>query len=243
MKFALSSDWHPDWQTLGVSRFDEIAKAARHSAKVAVEAEVSHYIFTGDLADPTAEGGMFEAINLAADIIVGLANADITVIFIAGNHDVCTDGSGATTLTPLRHIERYCPGQVYIVERPSIISMTEEFKLMCLPFTAPSHAYDPAVFASKCDEKTIVAAHLTVPGIHPGSETTDMPRGREIVFPFKETKKAVMRINGHYHQRQNFDPRDGGPLIHIPGSLARLGFGEEDNNPAFSIIEVSHGEV
>lgn len=237
LKVALSSDWHGDWQTLGVSRFEEVSAAVQESVDTAIREKVDYYIFTGDLADPTGDGWMFKAINLAGDVIRRLNESSIRCIFLAGNHDVCTDGTGATTLTPLRHWQKKL--EIEIVEAPKRISLKEDFDLLCLPFTPPSHAYEPSKWArfERHGRKLIVAGHLTIPGIHPGSETTDMPRGREILFPLAETTDAVFRCNGHYHQRQDFDPGDGGPLIHIPGSLVRFGFGEEDNRPAFSIIE------
>ena len=76
-----------------------------------------------------------------------------------------------------------------------------------------------------------------LPGIHPGSETEDMPRGREVLFPGEQTRGAVARMNGHYHARQTHGLGDGGPDVIIPGSLARLGFGEESNEPGFLLVD------
>lgn len=234
MLSLVSSDWHPDWETIGVARYSEVAKAVFKTVDCAIEERVDLYIMLGDLADPSSEGGTYKAIRLLIRAAERLHRHKIPMLLIAGNHDVCTDGSGATTLTPLVGVF----DNVIVVEKPTVIEMNDRH-FVCLPYTPPSHAYDVAKFAKAApmNGKTMVLGHLSIPGMHPGSETTDMPRGREVAFPFEETKKAAIRLNGHYHKREVFDPKDGGPPIQIPGSLARLGFGEEDNNPSFLMIE------
>lgn len=247
MLAVISSDWHPDFYMMGVSRFKEVEKAVNQTVECAIDEKADAYLFLGDLSDPDTGGETFLAVNLMLQTLVRLTEAKIQSILIAGNHDVCTDGTGATTLTPLRAFEAAHPAYVSIVEEPNLItignlqSKTQAF--MCLPYTAPSHAYNPVEYASTIMQKAkeeyfsvIVLGHLMIDGIHPGSETKEMPRGREIAFPVQETTDALMRFNGHIHKRQNFDPGDGGPKIRIPGSLCRLGFTEEENEPSFLLV-------
>jgi hypothetical protein len=79
---------------------------------------------------------------------------------------------------------------------------------------------------------------LTVPGIEPGSETREMPRGREVRYPVEAIRerwgdRAVM-LNGHYHRAYH---RAESPVV-VPGSLERLTRGEARNEPGCLILEV-----
>ena len=237
MRYVVSSDWHADWLTLGHRRYEEVAEAVAHSVSYAIEQHVNAYVFLGDLTDPDSGGGTFRAINLAMTMAVRLARSGIRSIWIAGNHDVCEDGTGATTLDPLRALDG--PFPVDVVTEPRLIGGTQEM-VLCLPFAPASHGYDVATEAERLypeSGRVVVAAHLMLPGIHPGSETEDMPRGREVLFPGEQTRGAVARMNGHYHARQTHGLGDGGPDVIIPGSLARLGFGEESNEPGFLLVD------
>jgi hypothetical protein len=74
-----------------------------------------------------------------------------------------------------------------------------------------------------------------VEGIASGSETEEMPRGRDVFWPIEAIKKVApkaLQLNGHYHTRQVFKG------IHHCGSLARLTHAEEGNTPAFSVYDL-----
>ena len=109
--------------------------------------------------------------------------------------------------------------------------------VLALPFTSRAHAYDPAeaVRQNGTDAPALVLGHLNIEGIEPGSETADFPRGREVFLPVPLIRERFPNATiacGHYHRRQVFQG------VHIPGSLARLTFGEEENEPGFLIAEV-----
>jgi hypothetical protein len=112
-------------------------------------------------------------------------------------------------------------------------------KLLALPFTATSHTYDPEEVVRRAARETMppdmVVGHLSVEGVQLGEETTDMPRGRDIIFPrevLRQLLPSAFLANGHYHKMQVHDG------VHIPGSLARLTFGAVDHKPGFMIVEV-----
>lgn len=244
MKMLVASDFHGDSVMLGVSRYEEVTKAIKQSVDAAIQEKVDTYLFIGDLTDPDTGGHVFKTIAFMVKQVRRLTACGIRFVGVAGNHDVVQDGTGATTLTPLTHLHSEL---VWIFDRPGTVQigpLPENLILLALPYTAPSHAYDPSLFSRKeleclpANWRVIVAAHLMLPGIHPGSETKDMPRGRDITFPFEATKDVFMRFCGHYHKRQTFESDEGGPPIIIPGSLARLTFGEEDHEPGFLIVEV-----
>lgn len=246
MKVVISSDWHPDHTTHGVSRFKEVRDAAHCTVDRAIAEGAGLYVFTGDLCDPDSGSVVFRCVELAIEIAMRLALKNIKSVWIAGNHDVIEDGTGDTTLTPLRALANYTRN-VSVCERPTMFRIDQiacpgAANLLCLPFTATSHAYDvDAALVEMASHirpdtrhQTIVAAHLNIAGVVPGEETTEMARGREIWLPVETAKEvAGYVVCGHYHRRQQ--TKDG---VWIPGSLAQLTFGEEGNQPSFLILNL-----
>lgn len=250
MKLVVVSDTHGDKETLGVSRAPEVERAMWQSAKYAIEAHADAWIHCGDLCDPDSGGATLRAQACAIEIACALANAGIRSIWVAGNHDCEDGGLGATTLTPLSGVEKskLAGDLVCVAETPRLVWVDDELSVACLPFTPVARAYDPAaearrLFAEAGRTRVVTASHLMVPGIEPGEETLEMPRGRNgenVTFPFEETQRAAFRLQGHYHTRRDFDPGDGGPPIHVIGSIAAFSFGPEAEGPppAFSVIEL-----
>lgn len=226
---------------MGVPRFEEVEEAVDATVAAAVEKNADLYLFLGDLADPESGGLTSKAQALLIRVALELQRHEIKFIAIPGNHDVHEDGSGATTLTPLTALDDE-DSLIYIAEKPRLIYVDEKLAVLCLPFMPVSHGVDLDMTVRELwphdGTRVIVISHLSVPGVIPGSETTEMPRGREIGYPFDATKEAILRLQGHYHRRQDFDPQDGGPPLIIPGSLARLYFGEEEHVPSFLYVEV-----
>jgi len=230
-----TSDWHPDKRTMNYPRFDDVAQAVEQTVDVAIAEKVDLYAFNGDLCDPDAGPIVLRCAGLAVRASARLSSHGIQSVWVAGNHDVFEDGSGLTSLNPLHGM----PGIVTVAERPTLF---EEFgmNILCLPYSAVSHAYDPEEWARKALEgspapKVLVLAHLHVKGIVPGEETREMGRGRELWFPrevFRGKEDRVAMFNGHYHAGGIHDG------IVIPGSLARFTFGEESSKPSFLLVEL-----
>ena len=233
MKLLVFSDVHLDWVTHGVSRFEEIRTTMIGLAGMAIEENVDLVMFLGDFCDPDSGPVVYRAVNTMIGMAVSLREAGIKSLWIAGNHDVIEDGTGTTTLHPMQAI---ADDMVHVIQRPERIQL-DGVTFVLLPFTATSHTYDPEEFAEgmlkDATGPTVVAGHLTVPGIVPGEETTDMPRGRDVRFPVEVTEGATLRLNGHYHRQQKSESG-----IWIPGSLARLTFGEQKHNPGYLVVEV-----
>ncbi len=241
MIIVVVSDLHGDRNTLGVSRTPEVASAMNDAVQYAIEIEADAFVCLGDISDPDSGGSTFRAIEMVTENALELQHHKIRNIWIAGNHDVWEDGSGATCLGPLAAIERGGRGDgwIYVAEAPRVIELSEDFSLLCLPYTPVSHNYDPRAFAInafaalRSRAKIITAAHLMLSGIHPGEETTEMPRGRDVAFPVEETERSTMRLAGHYHTRQT--TAEG---IIIPGSLCRFTFADEKLIPGYLSIEL-----
>jgi Calcineurin-like phosphoesterase superfamily domain len=246
VKAVFFSDAHADHVTYGVRRAPDVAQAMNRILRHAVDVAANFVGFAGDLSDPEDGPAALHAVELLAAMDQELTAEGIPLVAVAGNHDVIEDGSGRTVLSPLRPSMGF-----HLHETPRAMSHAGSyagFNVVALPFAASSHAYDPAAFVDsvRLDNKfpTFVISHLAVPGVQPGEETKEIPRGREVVYPFAAVADLMMRsrgpvvcVQGHYHRRQTFRAPQGYD-IHIPGSLARLTLGEERHDPGFLVIEI-----
>jgi DNA repair exonuclease SbcCD nuclease subunit len=234
-RIFVSSDWHADACTYGVARYGDVRQAALQVVDACEKERGDLFLFLGDLCDPDDCPAALQAVELAVGIATRLAFRKIPSWWIAGNHDVIEDGTGRTTLSVLRAL---CLPEVEVFEKPDVrIVPGGDVPLLALPFTAASHRYDPrAAVAENVEllgELAVVAGHLTLEGILPGEETTDMPRGRMVDFPIAECPSGWLKLNGHYHERQVFRG------VQIPGSLAKLSFGAtEATRPSYLVLEV-----
>lgn len=168
--------------------------------------------------------------------------------WLTGNHDVIEDGSGSSVLSPLKSLV----DEVVVCDGLGPSSYLLDTAMLCfLPFTPTCERYDPAMVvdqvsadASLVGRKLVVLSHLNVPGAAPGSETTDMPRGRDVWLPVEAidrvqaiTGKPALVLQGHYHRSQQLFVGSGFP-VHVVGSLARLRFDEANNEPSYLVVEV-----
>ncbi len=241
MKILCSSDWHGDASTAGFPRYEDISRAVLETVDAAVREGVGLYLFLGDLCDPDSSATHRAAALGVLTAATLWSRHGIPSRWITGNHDVKEDGSGSHTLAgvaALAHSVKH-EGQIGVLSQP-FVECWAGFDLVYLPFAPRSHAYDPEEWVNKCGAgkygvQVIVAGHLNIEGIEPGSETTEMPRGREVFLPVAAIRQRwpkALILNGHYHRRQTFRG------VVIPGSLERLTFGEEHNSPGFLIIDV-----
>lgn len=246
IKILASSDWHGDHSTHGVSRFAEIRDAVHHTVDRAIEEDVTAYAFLGDLCDPDSGSCVFRVVELAIEAAVRLAERAIDSIWLAGNHDVVEDQTGNTTISPLRALAGMGKiKRVHVLEQPDVVRLRPRLggsayaDVLGLPFTASSHSYDPRKAIQKASEVTtpsrlVILSHLSVPGVVPGEETHEMPRGRDVVLPAElAVEKAKLVLQGHYHRQQR--TKEG---IWIAGSLARLTFNEERHEPGYLLASV-----
>lgn len=242
MKLLCVSDLHLDAVTAGVRRLDDIAEAVNETVEAAIDEKVDGYVFGGDLCDPDSGPAVFAVLEVAIAAALRLQAHEIRNLWIAGNHDVIEDGRGGTTLRPLRAISDK-QGFVNVHESPGVARIGDGY-VFTLPYPTRARAYSPADAARHIVEKAttsifvgphVVFGHLTVPSAEIGSETTEMARGKDVLYPLEELAplKGAVLMNGHYHKRQRTS--DG---VYIPGSLERLRFDEEKNEPGWMIVEL-----
>lgn len=236
MKLVVISDLHLDQSTSGVDRFDDVKVVLESAVEHALEINADGFVFLGDLADPNTVR-VHRSLDALGSAMRGLREAGIPVICVAGNHDVIEDGSGLTVLDTLRWVDA---GPVCTV--PCSFEFHRDEKFICtvvaLPFTATSKNYNPDAFIRslpKLEPPVVVMGHLNLRGITLGSESIDMPRGRDVFWPLEALRECLpdaLLLGGHYHTRQVFEG------VHIIGSAVRLRFDEKDNNPGFTVVEL-----
>ncbi len=250
MKLVFSSDWHGDVITQGVDRYDEVEEGVMESVKHAIAINADVYFFGGDLCDPhTARA--HRSVMLAHRVAYVLDAAGIPSYWLVGNHDVIEDGSGGHTLMSLgwspgavmpdpQWSLGWSPGAVMSDPQWFTVGTHRDFiNVVALPFTPTSRSYDPVEFIEGLeidnDSPILVIGHLNLKGICAGSETLDMPRGREVFWPTDAIKakfpRAIM-VGGHYHERQTYDG------VRIIGSTARLTYGEGHHKVGYLELEI-----
>lgn len=255
MKVLLTGDWHLDQYTAGMPRGKDVMAAFEQLNDRVYDGNFDLIVFLGDMANPDRGSRTVRAITDGIWMIRALKEAGCAIVMVAGNHDVVQDSSGLTTLSPMRYglggpipgvvdpldaIDVF-PGMVAVAEDPGVYyvrgSGTEVCTVVALPFVSSARSYDPAEFvhgvrAKGISGNVIVAGHLQLEGALLGSETTDMPRGRDVRFPVAGASKLGPMFNGHYHKRQTVSG------VECPGSLVRLAFGEEGNSPGWLEVEL-----
>jgi DNA repair exonuclease SbcCD nuclease subunit len=240
VKALVTSDWHLDWMTEGQARFADIHAAVQEVKRIAIQERVNKFYFLGDLCDPDKNLSVVRCIETLMLATLDMAEAGIESTLIPGNHCVIEDGSGATVLTPFRALHAFTD-KVRVYEQPCFSEVGGVDTIM-LPFTPLSHTYNPEdiirdayrLRGSNPNRPLIVLSHLVVNGISPGEETTEMPRGRDIVLPHRligELFPESIIFQGHYHRRQKFEN------VNVCGSLVNLTFGEQAHKPGFLIAE------
>ena len=259
MKIVHTTDWHPDASTAGYARFDDVAQAVQssvdHACKLSGQGERVGYLFTGDLLtnDPSLDV-MVRCTCLAQRAGRQLSESGVPSWWMPGNHDVFEDGLGTTAVDTLEG------DYARVIKRPSVVEVEQGKVMLLLPFTPVSHSYDPkawlesllndgaggdphasmtsafdAAGLAKRSKVVLVAGHLMLEGIGPGSETHDMPRGRDVFFPVDLVRRLwpdALMANGHYHRQQVHNG------VHVPGSLAVFTRGELGNRPGYLVHTV-----
>jgi len=253
MKILFTGDWHLDRSTAGFDRFfdivGDIEKTLEHFRE-SCDGRDMLYVFLGDLANPNnvrSHRAVATAIEVARTIsteILGYEDdpAIENSIWLTGNHDVIEDGSGESTLISLA-----ATGWSTVVDKPRVISFysglrAHDLSIVALPYPASCNSYDPVEFVESIEvplmNNVLVIGHLSMPGIIAGSESGELARGREYAWPVDAIKKrwpTAIMVGGHYHRSQTCNG------VIFPGSLERLGFDEESNDPGFITLEINDG--
>lgn len=263
MKILHTSDWHVGKVLKGQSRAEEQVAVLREILDIAAAERPDLIIVAGDLyetAAPTADTKKIVVRALSA-----LRRQASAVVVIAGNHD---HGGEIDALRPWADEAGITlRGTVGKAEDHLVTGVTEggeTWRMAALPFVSQRYAvrasemfelssaeasatYADHVarlyaaltrdFNDGSETINLAAAHLTVVGGKLGggerdAHTIEAYAVPSMVFPSSTHYVAL----GHLHRRQQV----AGPCpIHYSGSPFAVDFGEEDNVPSVSIVDVS----
>lgn len=232
MKLVITSDWHSDAITDGARRELDVHNAVTRAAEYAIDHDVDGFLFAGDLTDPDNVRS-HRAVARAIVIAGRLENHGIQSAWIPGNHDVIEDGSGDHTLVAIE------AAGFTVWDTPARYTF-KGIDVIALPFAPHALGYDPdaivrQIHAADPDPVQLVLGHLSLDGMHPGSETKDMPRGRDVMWPLDALNECfpdALLVGGHYHRACVHNG------VHIVGAPVRFTHGEESNSPGFMVVEV-----
>ncbi|MBI2830736.1 MAG: exonuclease SbcCD subunit D [Chloroflexi bacterium] len=267
MKILHFADLHLGVETYGhinpqsglSTRLEDILKALDDLIDYALQNKVDLVLFCGD-AYKSREPGQTQQREFARRI-KRLSGGGIPIFLLVGNHDLPSAMSGASTPEifdtlaidnvyvsnrPQIHRIQTASGAIQIASLPWVRRSTmlakEESKGLSLEqinqklqqaltniITNHAQQLDPALPA-------ILAAHVWVSGARLGTEKSMTIGQEQTLLPGNVANPAFDYIAlGHIHRHQVLLPNP--PLIYS-GSLARLDFGDEEDEKGFYIIEI-----
>ena len=261
MKILHTSDWHVGKVLKGQSRVEEQIAVLAEIVSVAEAERPDLVIIAGDIYDTVAPTAEYKKIVIRA--LTALRRHAGAVVVVAGNHD---PGAEIDALRPWADgVGVTLRGTVTRAEDHLITGVTadgETWRLAALPFVSQRYAVRAsemfelsaseasATYADHIarlvaaltgcfsgDAVNLVTAHLTVVGGKVGggerdAHTIEAYAVPSTVFPASAHYVAL----GHLHRRQQIP---GPAPVHYCGSPFAVDFGEEDNTPSVSIVEVT----
>ncbi|WP_018253442.1 exonuclease SbcCD subunit D [Salinispora mooreana] len=263
MKILHTSDWHVGKVLKGQSRADEHKAVLAGVIEVARREAPDLIIIAGDLYDTAAPTP--EATRLVTRALTALRRTGADVVAIGGNHD---NGAALDALRPwaeaagitLRGTVREDPNE-HIIDGTT--GGGERWQLAALPFLSQRYAVRAVemyeLTAAEANQTYadhlgrivsrltegfaepnrvhLVTAHLTVVGAATGGGERDAHTVLGYAVPatvFPGTAHYVAL--GHLHRAQRVD---GGCPIRYSGSPLAVDFGEQENVPSVTVVEVT----
>jgi exonuclease SbcD len=264
MKLLHTSDWHLGKVLKGQSRLDEQLAVLKEIVDIAERERPDLVVVAGDLYDTGAPSA--EAEKVAVRALSALRRHAADVVVVAGNHDhgprldalrSWADGAGVTLRGVLGKAEDHLvtgvtPGgeawrlaALPFVSQRYAVRASEMFELSAAEASATYADHVARLIAAlttgwgEGDDETInlVTAHLTVVGAKTGGGERDAHTIEAYSVPATVFPASVHYVAlGHLHRRQQVP----GPCpVHYSGSPFAVDFGEEENHPSVSLVELA----
>jgi exonuclease SbcD len=261
MRILHTSDWHVGKVLKGQSRLDEHIAVLAQLVEITRTERPDLVLVAGDLYDTAAPTP--DATRIVTRALSALRGTGADVVAIAGNHDngpaldALRSWAEAAGIT-LRGTVRERPAE-HVVEGRT--GDGEPWRLVALPFLSQRYAVRATeMFALSAAETTqtyadhvgrllatlcadfegdavnLVTAHLTVLGGTMGGGERDAHTIQAYAVPATVFSPATHYVAlGHLHRRQSVL----GPCpVHYSGSPLAVDFGEEENTPSVTLVEV-----
>lgn len=263
MKILHTSDWHVGKVLKGQSRLAEQVTVLAQVVEIARAEQPDLVIVAGDLYDTAAPTP--DATRVVTRALSALRSTGAQVVAIGGNHD---NGAALDALRPwaeaagitLRGSVRDNPRDHLI---DGVTTTGERWRLVALPFLSQRYAVRAVemyeLTAAEANQTyadhlgrligrltedfdssgtvNLITAHLTVVGgrMGGGERQAHSVFGYAVpatVFPASAHYVAL----GHLHRAQQVP---GACPIHYSGSPLAIDFGEEENTPSVTVVEVT----
>ncbi len=262
MRILHTSDWHVGKVLKGQSRMDEHVAVLHQVVEIARAEKPDLVLVAGDLFDTAAPSP--DATRVVTRALSALRGTGADVVAIAGNHDngpaldALRSWAEAAGIT-LRGTVRDRAGDHLVTGRTA---GGEDWRLVALPFLSQRYAVRATeMFALSAAEATqtyadhvgrlvaaltqgfdggavnLVTAHLTVVGGMLGGGERDAHTIQAYAVPATVFPSSAHYVAlGHLHRRQGVL----GPCpVHYSGAPLAIDFGEEENTPSVTIVEVT----
>ncbi len=263
MKILHTSDWHVGKVLKGQSRAEEHAAVLAEIVDIARAEQPDLVLVAGDLFDAAAPAP--PATRLVTGALSALRGSGAEVVAIAGNHD---NGAALDALRPWAEAAGITlRGTVRTADDHVITGTTgagEPWRLVALPFLSQRYAVRATeLFELSAAEATqtyadhlrrmiealtagfgtdavnLITTHLTVVGATTGggereAHTIAAYAVPATIFPASAHYVAL----GHLHREQQVP---GAAPVRYCGSPLAIDFGEGDNTPGVTMVEVAVG--
>ena len=262
MRILHTSDWHVGKVLKGQSRVDEHLAVLGEVVEVARAERPDLVVVAGDLFDTAAPTP--DSTRIVTRALSALRGTGAAVVAIAGNHD---NGAALDALRPwadaagitLRGTVRDRVGE-HVID--GVTGAGQAWRLVALPFLSQRYAVRATeMFALSAAEATqtyadhvgrllarltegfdggvvnLVTAHLTVVGGMLGGGERDAHTIQAYAVPATVFPTSAHYVAlGHLHRRQSVL----GPCpVHYSGAPLAIDFGEEENTPSVTVVEVT----
>jgi DNA repair protein SbcD/Mre11 len=263
VKLLHTSDWHVGKVLKGQSRVEEQIGVLAEIVKIAEAERPDLVLVSGDLYDSAAPSA--DTKKLVVRALTALRRNAGAVIVIAGNHDhgaeidalrPWADGAGITLRGTVGRVDDHvisgvtAGGEAWRVAALPFVSQryavraSEMFDLTAAEASATYADHVARLiaaltvpFSDGTPTVNLVMAHLTVVGAKTGGGERDAHTIEAYAVPSSVFPTSAQYVAlGHLHRRQ---PVPGPCPVHYCGSPLAIDFGEEENTPSVSIVEVS----
>ncbi|MDW8122730.1 MAG: exonuclease SbcCD subunit D [Armatimonadota bacterium] len=270
LRFIHFSDLHLGVETHGKrdpetgvsSQIQDFLNCLDHLVKTAITEQVDMVLFAGDAFHSLRPTPL--CVREFLKWLLTLADNQIPVVLIAGNHDLPLARGDASPLdlvavlkNPFLHFQR----------RPGWISVTTKsgsVPIFCLPYVSTHQLLTTEeIFSARKDQIRLTAQELLSQFLETKARQRDVSDGPSILLAhlwvenaelsgseefLSETTEPVIPLShlqnlgfcyaalGHIHRSQVLGDKDR-PVVYA-GSLARIAFDEEDQEKGFYLVEL-----